>query len=168
LFDTLIPTAWSYVLQTIAENKFITDVFQAWPSMDAGDIAQWKHMTSNLLKATKNFNIWPVFMPRRDRLLSLLQPQVVLATDDEEPSYEKLRDIVVARRGGDNNLFECLSSTGVRLAIVPDYLLRHLDDDVVHLTPSSVHSALMVRTLTLSDQSYLTCHPAAPPPTGKS
>ena len=149
LFEDLIPRAWVALFHTLLDNKFLVNIFKAWPGPQGtsqhGDGINWQHLPNKLLLYTASISstCWPVLPP-----------------DQTVTNYRDLSSIFVAAPGEDVDVLRALTTFGLEITQPPAHVFElfcECDDlDFTPLTPEEVYSVLAVSCYPISIYSLFT------------
>lgn len=142
MFEVFIPRSWRFLLETMASQKLIGNIFHLWPpAQPAGEINAYCSTLAQQLfdeLAEANSTVWPVY------------PDSVVVYDD-------LSQLVVTNPFTSGNVLAALKTMGVRSTCVQTYihdLALRSPKEVAVLSPESAHQQLQVSLLQMSS---LTC-----------
>ncbi|KAF9476299.1 hypothetical protein BDN70DRAFT_863489 [Pholiota conissans] len=138
LFDRYIPQAWRLMLEILAEQDAIHNIFMAWPPeqrspVTSGENVYWKHLPDHTLNSiiSAKSAIWPVYQ---------------LKATPTTPEFRPLNDVITADPAVPDIVLDALTTVGLKLTRPPQYIVDLIkgsgNESIRILTPNEAHRAL--------------------------
>ncbi|KAG8928980.1 hypothetical protein FRC02_006144 [Tulasnella sp. 418] len=107
IFNSIVPQAWSNLLQILVQAKPNLNIYSAWPSISSvsniGDAAYWNNVPINLLQVAASRAVWPVM----------------------KGGYFMLGDVMIADGSqSESTVIQALLAANVPISQVPNHLIQ--------------------------------------------
>ncbi|EJD51980.1 hypothetical protein AURDEDRAFT_181547 [Auricularia subglabra TFB-10046 SS5] len=90
MFQTVVPTAWARLLDVLAAERNVADIYTLWPDLNTSRDAYWRDISVSILKVVldRKLPVWPVCAA--DKLTFVALSSALVAPPDTEAELLRL------------------------------------------------------------------------------